>query len=244
MTPPRTVRRAGPADHAPWTEPGLHPVSAGDSGAAETPADPGAVQDAMAMLTGFESAPPATLAAVPVDERQVIARAQRGDAAAFRVLVESHRARAYALALRVLRSGADAEEVAQDAFVKAWAALPTFRGDASFSTWLHRIVWRRALDRLAESKARRRREEAVAADAPLHAAPEHDRGEAEPFAERLLEALSPQQRAAVVLFYFEDRSIAQAAMVMGLPENTFKTHLHRARAALREAWRQQRSEER
>ncbi|MBI5168625.1 MAG: RNA polymerase sigma factor [Candidatus Eisenbacteria bacterium] len=199
----------------------------------------------MAMLTGFESAPPAPLVPVPPDERQVIARAQRGDTAAFRVLVESHRARAYALALRVLRSGADAEEVAQDAFVKAWAALPTFRGDASFSTWLHRIVWRRALDRLAEAKARRRREEAVAADAPLRAAPEHESGgAAEPFAERLLEALSPQQRAAVVLFYFEDRSIAQAAMVMGLPENTFKTHLHRARAALREAWRQQRSEER
>lgn len=198
----------------------------------------------MAMLTGFEGAPPASIVSVPVDERQVIARAQRGDTSAFRVLVESHRARAYALALRVLRSGADAEEVAQDAFVKAWAALPTFRGDASFSTWLHRIVWRRALDRLAESKARRRREEAVANDTPLHAAPEHDRGDAEPFAERLLEALSPQQRAAVVLFYFEDRSVAQAAMVMGLPENTFKTHLHRARATLREAWRQQRSEER
>lgn len=198
----------------------------------------------MAMLTGFEGAPPASIVSVPVEERQVIARAQRGDTSAFRVLVESHRARAYALALRVLRSGADAEEVAQDAFVKAWAALPTFRGDASFSTWLHRIVWRRALDRLAESKARRRREEAVANDTPLHAAPEHDHGDAEPFAERLLEALSPQQRAAVVLFYFEDRSVAQAAMVMGLPENTFKTHLHRARATLREAWRQQRSEER
>jgi len=196
----------------------------------------------MAMLTGFETPPAARVAAVPVDEKQWIARAQRGDTAAFRLLVEAHRARAYALALRVLRSGADAEEVAQDAFVKAWAALPTFRGDAAFSTWLHRIVWRRALDKLAEARARRRREEAVASDAPLHAPPAHESGEGEPFAERLLEALSPQQRAAVVLFYFEDRSVAQAALVMGLPENTFKTHLHRARAALREAWLRERGE--
>lgn len=197
---------------------------------------------AMALVTGFET-PAARAAPAPPDERLLIARAQRGEQAAFRALVELHRARAYALALRVLRSGADAEEVAQDAFVRAWAALPTFRGDAAFSTWLHRIVWRRALDRLAEAKARRRREEVVANEATLVAAPEHEMGAAtEPFAERLLESLSPQQRAAVVLFYFEDRSVAQAALVMGLPENTFKTHLHRARAALREAWTRMRSE--
>lgn len=197
---------------------------------------------AMALVTDFET-PATRVAPAPPDERLFIVRAQRGDQAAFRVLVERHRARAYALALRVLRSGADAEEVAQDAFVRAWAALPTFRGDAAFSTWLHRIVWRRALDRLAEAKARRRREDAVASEATLVAAPEHEAGgAAEPFAERLLDTLSPQQRAAVVLFYFEDRSVAQAALVMGLPENTFKTHLHRARAALREAWARMRSE--
>lgn len=195
----------------------------------------------MAMVTGFETPPP-RIAAAPPDESALIARAQRGDAPAFRALVEAHRARAYALALRVLRSAPDAEEVAQDAFVKAWTALPTFRGDAAFSTWLHRIVWRRALDRLAEAKARRRREEAVASESVLVAAPDHDSTPgAEPFAERLLETLSPQQRAAVVLFYFEDRSVAQAALVMGLPENTFKTHLHRARAALRDAWTRLRS---
>ncbi|MFN8588470.1 MAG: RNA polymerase sigma factor [Candidatus Eisenbacteria bacterium] len=195
----------------------------------------------MALVTGFE--PPAPrLAPAPPDEASLIARAQRGDQQAFRALVEAHRGRAYALALRVLRSSADAEEVAQDALVKAWAALPTFRGDAAFSTWLHRIVWRRALDRLAEAKARRRREEAVAGDAVLVAEPEHESGgAAEPFAERLLDTLSPQQRAAVVLFYFEDRSVAQAALVMGCPENTFKTHLHRARAALRDAWARMRS---
>lgn len=196
---------------------------------------------AMALLTGCEPPAPRLAPATP-DEATLIARAQRGETAAFRALVEAHRARAYALALRVLRSSADAEEVAQDAFVKAWAALPTFRGDAAFSTWLHRIVWRRALDRLSEAKARRRREEAVASEATLVAEPEHESaGAAEPFAERLLDTLSPQQRAAVVLFYFEDRSVAQAAMVMGCPENTFKTHLHRARAALREAWTRMRS---
>lgn len=176
-----------------------------------------------------------------VGERHLIARAQTGDAGAFRALVEAHQGRAYALALRVLRCGADAEEVTQDAFVKAWAALPTFRGDSSFATWLHRIVWRRSLDRVAELRARRRREEAVALDAPFSVeAGERDESH-EDFAARLLGSLTPQQRAAVTLFYFEDRSVTQAARVMSCPESTFKTHLHRARAALRAAWQLERS---
>src|SRR5690242_4283972 len=83
-------------------------------------------------------------AAGMADERRLIARAQSGDTAAFRTLVERHQARAHALALRILRSPSDAEEVAQDAFVRVWTALPGFRGESSFGTWLYRIVARRA----------------------------------------------------------------------------------------------------
>src|SRR5438093_275851 len=72
-------------------------------------------------------------------ERDLVDRARARDTHAFRLLVERHRDRAYSLALRMLRSPVDAEEVTQDAFVRAWAALPRFRGEASFGTWLHRI---------------------------------------------------------------------------------------------------------
>ena len=76
------------------------------------------------------------------DERRLIARAQAGDTAAFRTLVERHQGRAHALALRILRSPSDAEEVAQDAFVRVWTALPGFRGESTFATplrWATRL---------------------------------------------------------------------------------------------------------
>jgi RNA polymerase sigma-70 factor (ECF subfamily) len=174
------------------------------------------------------------------EEDALLARARAGDQDAYRVLVDAHRDRAYALALRILRSAADAEEVAQDAFVRAWLALPRFRGDARFSTWLYRIVARRAFDRAAVLKSRRARETAI--DEAQHLATGESGAEAASRAaialrlERLMDELSPAQRAAVTLYYYEGRSVEQAAAVLGMPENTVKTHLSRARATLRAAW--------
>jgi RNA polymerase sigma-70 factor (ECF subfamily) len=174
-----------------------------------------------------------------VDERTLVDRARRGDAEAFRVLVDLHQDRAYGLALRVLRSPADAQEVAQDAFVKAWRALPGFRGDSKFGTWLHAIVVRRALDRAATLKSRRGRE------VELDAGAEHGTTDVGTSAERaalrlrmekMLDRLSDAQRAVVTLFYYEERSVDDVAAALGMPTGTVKTHLSRARAALREAW--------
>ena len=171
------------------------------------------------------------------DERRLIARAQSGDTAAFRDLVERHQARAYTLALRILRSAPDAEEVAQDAFVRAWTALPGFRGEASFATWVHRIVARRAFDRAQILKNRRAREQAEE-KLPEHAAPEaaDDDSLRAALLQRLVASLTPAQRAVVTMFYYEGRSVEQVAAILNLPENTVKTHLLRARAALRTAW--------
>ncbi|NOT35314.1 MAG: RNA polymerase sigma factor [Candidatus Eisenbacteria bacterium] len=173
-------------------------------------------------------------------EREVVERARGGDQAAFRVLVERHRDRAYGLALRIVRDSGVAEEVAQDAFVRAWRALPGFRGEAAFSTWLHRIVVRRALDRAVMLTARRAREIALEhAPEPIIESVAGRAAAALATAARLeglIEQLSPMQRAAVTLFYYHDRSVLEVASVLELPENTVKTHLSRARAALREAW--------
>ena len=180
--------------------------------------------------------------------RSLVERARGGDQAAFRELVVLHQDRAYGLALRITRSPADAEEVAQDAFVRAWLALARFRGESSFATWLHRIVARRALDRLSELKARRGREveveEVESLPDPLLAAPRAAPGD---FAtatrgrrlERLVMKLPAAQRMAVTLYYYEDRSVEQAAAILKMPENTVKTHLARARAALRAAWQKE-----
>jgi RNA polymerase sigma-70 factor (ECF subfamily) len=92
-------------------------------------------------------------------ETEVIRRASAGDEEAFRMLVSRHRAHAFAIALRITRSPEDAEDVVQQAFVRAWHALGQFRAESAFGTWLHRIVARRALDRAGEMKVRRDREE-------------------------------------------------------------------------------------
>jgi RNA polymerase sigma-70 factor (ECF subfamily) len=170
------------------------------------------------------------------DERRLIARAQAGDTAAFRTLVERHQARAHALALRILRSASDAEEVAQDAFVRVWTALPGFRGESTFATWLYRIVARRAFDRAQVLKHRRAREQQDA-HLPEAAAPARDEDTLRAARlQNLVADLSPAQRAAVTLYYYEGRSVEDVANVLGMPENTVKTHLLRARAALRAAW--------
>lgn len=172
------------------------------------------------------------------DDPALVARARAGDAGAYRVLVERHRDRAFALAMRLTGSAADAEEVAQDGFVRAWRALPSFRGDAAFGTWLHRIVARLALDRRARLLERAKRETPVAETPEIveEAADPGQRGDAGARLEGLLGRLPERSRAAVVLYYYEDRSVAEAARVLGVPEGTVKTLLSRARVTLREAW--------
>ena len=194
-------------------------------------------------ITGAPSAPATPRAPATPDvsdgatDRALVERARAGDEEAFRMLVDLHRDRAYGLALRITRSREDAADAAQEAFVRAWLALPRFRGDSAFGTWLHRIVARRSLDRALAAQSRRRRE-TVLEDADLLPAPpgaEAPTGLARRL-EMLMESLSPAQRAAASLFYWEDRAVAEIASALEMSENTVKTHLSRARAALRAAW--------
>jgi RNA polymerase sigma-70 factor, ECF subfamily len=171
-------------------------------------------------------------------DAECVARAQRGDHEAFRELVDRHRDRIYGLVLRIVRRTDDAEEVAQDAFVRAWRALPRFRGEAAFATWLHRIAVRLAADRAASLGRRGGREtsleepQAVRAEARDDPRPHDDAQRIE----ALMERLTVAQRAVVTLYYYQDRSVEDVARLLFMPENTVKTHLSRARAALRAGW--------
>jgi RNA polymerase sigma-70 factor (ECF subfamily) len=170
-------------------------------------------------------------------EAEWVELARGGDEEAYRRLVELHRDRAYGLARRMLRSETDAEEVAQDAFVRAWRALPAFRGESRFGTWLHQIVVRLALDRLDTLKRRRLREPELAPDAePVVEGPDHEARLRAMRLESMVSKLSGAQQLAVLLYYYEERPVEEVARILSLPENTVKTHLSRARAALREAW--------
>ena len=183
-----------------------------------------------------DSRPAPTESPTPAgDESRLVARCRAGDTRAFAALVERYRNRVYGLALRLVRSPSDAEEVAQDAFVRAWRSLADFRGDASFGTWLYRIVWRRALDRSAVLRTRQGRETGLE-DAPESAGamgPGEGGTSASDWA-RMTQGLTEVQRAVVTLFYYEDLSVKDVARILELPEGTVKTHLSRARAVLRE----------
>jgi RNA polymerase sigma-70 factor (ECF subfamily) len=174
------------------------------------------------------------------DDQELVAQCRGGDQRAFQALVERHHAAAYRVALRIVRSDRDAEEVAQDAFVAAWAGIRDFRGEAAFTTWLYRIVARRALDRAASLRSRRTRETPFA-DADPNRVKDGATGAAEAFpaarrVEWLLASLTEAQRAVIALFYYEDQSVKEIARILSLPEGTVKTHLARARAALRDGW--------
>ncbi len=194
---------------------------------------------------------PSGLPGRPEDEESLLERCRAGDTRAFQILVLRYQDRAYGLALRLLRSEPDAEEVAQDAFVRAWKALADFRGDSAFRTWLYRIVWRQSVDRAAILRTRRGREESLEAPgraddrfggkrgeerAPATAilsAEEPSRADASEW-ERLTEGLTEPQRAVVTLFYYEDMAVKDVARALEMPEGTVKTHLSRARGVLRE----------
>lgn len=217
------------------------PLARSKSSGEEGPNPPIARQDVGAAGGGARGGPPGNRAGDPAaeTERELIRRAQGGDQEAFRRLVDRHGDRVYGLALRIVRSASDAEEVAQDALVRAWRALPRFRGDAAFSSWLYRIVVRRAFDRAATLKGRRQREagsEGIEALPAEGGAPDPEARERAVKLERLVAELAEVPRTVVTLYYYQDRSVAEVAKILHMPENTVKTHLSRARAALRSGW--------
>jgi RNA polymerase sigma-70 factor (ECF subfamily) len=171
-----------------------------------------------------------------------VRRAQGGDTEAFANLVTEHQSFAYNLALRAVGDPHEAEDIAQEAFVRAWQALPNFRGQAQFRTWLYRIVTNLCCNRLP----RLRRDllnldteaAALAADhthADLGAGLEAE--ERREFLHRQIEALPESYRLLITLRYQQELSYEEIASVVSLPLGTVKTGLFRAKARLREALR-------
>jgi RNA polymerase sigma-70 factor, ECF subfamily len=182
----------------------------------------------------------------PTDE-ELIAGALSGDESAYGALVTRYRDYVYTIAVRIVGDESDAEDVAQEAFVRAYRALPRFRGDSKFSSWLYRIVTNRALTHL---KRRKRRAASIEIQSGQRADVETISLESgsterpdrlvidEEFRRRVRSAvmlLPEQYRVVVTLFYLEERSYKEVAAILGIPMGTLKTHLHRARALLREA---------
>ncbi len=171
----------------------------------------------------------------PATESELVRRAQAGDVGAFEALYKENVRRVYALCLRLSSDPALAEELAQDAFVRAWQRLSSFRGESAFFSWLYPLVVNVAL---SERRTRRRRTARIMATDDL-AAVEKPAPPPQPHAaidlERALATLPPGARAVFVLHDVEGRKHEEIAQMTGVATGTSKAQLHRARRLLREA---------
>jgi RNA polymerase sigma-70 factor (ECF subfamily) len=177
----------------------------------------------------------------PLDESDLIRRAQRGDTHAYEELVNAYQGIAFRTAYVIARNAGDAEEAAQDGFVKAWRALGRFREGAPFRPWLLRIV--------ANEASNRRRSAGRRAGLALRAAAQEPSGDAAPSPEAALlsseqrtallaaiEELPDEQRDVVALRYFLGLSEAEVAETLGIPQGTVKSRNARALDRLRESY--------
>ncbi|MCA1697960.1 MAG: sigma-70 family RNA polymerase sigma factor [Actinobacteria bacterium] len=170
----------------------------------------------------------------------LVERAQGGERGAFEELVRRHADRLYAVVLRFTADPAEAEEVTQEAFLRAWRGIGRFERRSEFFTWLYRIgineAKRRAERRLAAGRVVSLEEEQVEKPADPRETPQarSEQGELRLRLEAAIRELPLDYRAAIVLRDVEGLSTAEAAAVMELGEAAFKSRLHRARLAVRE----------
>ncbi len=166
---------------------------------------------------------------------ELVRLAQQGDQSAFERLYRQHVGRVYALCLRLAGDAAEARSLTQDAFVRAWERLASFRGESEFSSWLHRLAVNVVL---ADRRAAVRRERRVTTEADE---PAYTLGAGEGWTperldlERAIAELPPGARAVFVLYDIEGYGHHEIAKLVGIAPGTSKAQLHRARRLLREA---------
>ena len=172
------------------------------------------------------------------DPDEVWAQRARTDRDAFAELVQRHAGRIFNLAYRMTGNQADAEDMVQETFIRAYRGLPGFNLAGSFGAWLYRI----AVNVCLTQRSRQAGEPSLPLDEDAAAlfddAPSvHDLAEShevQAVVQRAIAGLPPMYRVAVVLFHMEGRSYTEIAGLLGLPINTVRTHLHRGRELLRE----------
>jgi RNA polymerase sigma-70 factor (ECF subfamily) len=171
-----------------------------------------------------------------VDDGYLVQRAQEGYLDAFAELVERHGPLAYRVALRLLGSHHDAEDVAQEALVAAWQQLPGFKADSAFSTWLYQIVTRRALNRITRARPTAASLDQLGdvAGTDNQTAATAERDLTISAVTSAVTALPPPQRIAIVLHHFEGLSNAEIAVITGSSIAAVRSHLFRGRRTLSE----------
>jgi RNA polymerase sigma-70 factor, ECF subfamily len=168
------------------------------------------------------------------EERQLVREAQQGSHDAYRLLAEQHMKQAYNVAFGFVHDHESARDILQEALIKAYQALPGFRGDAQFSTWLQRIVMNLSLNHVRALTARAKRETPAETDiAGPHDETAFLHSDHSDHIEKALHELPTLQRAVVILRHVEGLSTRQVSEILHCSEGTVKTHLFRGLQKLR-----------
>jgi RNA polymerase sigma-70 factor (ECF subfamily) len=173
-----------------------------------------------------------------MSDRETIDKILDGNPEVFADLVNRYKDMVFTLALRIVKNAEDAEEISQDAFVKAYKALPGFKGNAKFSTWLFRIVYNTAI-----SKVRKKRKNDLylediselpgCKESGESTAWDQSEEDAKRLLNRLLEKVTMEERSILTLYYLHENSVEDISQITGLSKSNVKVKLFRSRNKLR-----------
>lgn len=182
---------------------------------------------------------------MPLEDQLLVERSKKGDRDAFEHLVQLYENKVYTIAYRLMGNHADAADLAQESFIKIYQALPNFRGDSSFSTWIYHITVNVCRDELRK----RQRRPTVSLDEPTGdgnnntyeirstaPGPEEmlDRSETQAMIQQCLDNLSDDYRTILVMREIQELAYEEIAEILGCSLGTVKSRLSRARQALKE----------
>jgi RNA polymerase sigma-70 factor (ECF subfamily) len=186
----------------------------------------------------------------PAVEKVLLEQARNGQERAFAQLVEAHSEKTIQLAWRLVGNRSEAEEISQEAFLRLFKALISFRGESRVGTWLYRTVSRLAIDHLRRERLKRKlfffHTDESGHNDPVDlaidpAASPHDQLQARETAQQmqhLLSKLPARQKAVFVLRHMEELSLKEIAAILHLSEGTVKSHLHRAVSLFRQEFKE------
>lgn len=173
----------------------------------------------------------------PITDNRLVEKTLAGDTRAFAILIDRHQGFVFTIIYRVVKGREEAEEIAQDVFLKAYDALGSFRKESKFTTWLYKIAYHKALDKVRGSKQNVLLELDENLQAPQVQYLEDGlslmlREERSQLIKNCIEKLPPQEAALISLYYFEEQSIKEIKEVTGLTKDNIKIKLYRSRKIL------------
>ncbi|MCE6992435.1 RNA polymerase sigma factor [Dyadobacter sp. CY323] len=171
------------------------------------------------------------------DDQAYIEKVKRGDLASYTYLVDKYKNMAFTIAMRILSDSFEAEDVAQESFIKAYLQIGSFQGKSKFSTWLYTIVYRTAVSKLQQGKFKFASlddeiGEEYAYDYSSNAIEKLQTAEREKFVKEAIQRLPKAESVVITLFYLSENSVEEISEITGLSASNVKVKLFRARKIL------------